>query len=622
MACKRLRGWQLEMESGRPSKATTLEKDTLEKESALGNKLLSLWAHGTLSAVMVRELAHLAIQDGAKGEDLHCMAKAGDWGGRPGNCHRDIMARFCHHVTLPQPVNIQVGCIDPKTSQPALEKAAVFLPHQVWASLGHNYPFHLEKMGKCSLETFWSRVESSNDDKLLNHPMTLEKDWKEKNVPLFLHGDGVELKNRDTLMCFSFGSLLSNMSSLESHWLCATFPKSATSDGTWPPIWKYLRWSFDALGKGYHPLEDPDGKPLEKGSPFFECKGQPLHPQGLKGTLWSIIGDQEFFSNALGLPHWNAHYPCHECDGQNWEGCALEKAVKEIRLEQQNFQEYSHAEHMAEPASDHPLFQLDHISCKNVKGDHLHILFCKGLYGHLIGSILHYCCWREGPGKVCKKKPWERLSVLFEQIQLEYKSQESTTRLTNLRLSMFTDSQKPWSKWANLDVKGGEAKHLLPALIPVIKRLFANSRLPEEMNMILAAESLEKLVSLWDSMEIIPTDAEFANSMALGKAFLDSYHELNVWSLEKDRKSFHKVHKHHTFLHLLKNSRHMNPKLQWCFKAEDFVGHCAKLGRSVSMGVSSCRLSLKISNKYRVLQHLLLTRKNFVASCNNMFGLE
>ena len=146
-------------------------------------------------------------------------------GGRPGNCHRDIMARFCYHFTLPQPVNIQVGCIDPKTSQPALEKASVFLPHQVWASLGQNYPFYMEKMGECSLETFWSWVESSGDDKLLNHPMTLEKDWKERNVPLFLHGDGVEFQNRDTLMRFSFGSLLSSMSSLESHWLCATFQK-------------------------------------------------------------------------------------------------------------------------------------------------------------------------------------------------------------------------------------------------------------------------------------------------------------------------------------------------------------------------------------------------------------
>ena len=92
--------------------------------------------------------------------------------------------------------------------------------------------------------------------------------------------------------------------------------------------------------------------------------------------------------------------------------------------------------------------------------------------------------------------------MLFEQIQVEFSFQEATTRLTNLKISMFTDAQKPWSKWANPDVKGGEAKHLLPALIPVIKRLFDKSRLPEEVNMILAAEGLERLVTsgiLWKS---------------------------------------------------------------------------------------------------------------------------
>lgn len=224
------------------------------------------------------------------------------------------------------------------------------------------------------------------------------------------------------------------------------------------------------------------------------------------------------------------------------------------------------------------MFQLGHISCKNVKGDSLHILFCKGLYGHVIGGILHYCCWREGPGKICKKRPWERLSVLFEQIQVEFSFQEATTRLTNLKISMFTDAQKPWSKWANPDVKGGEAKHLLPALIPVIKRLFDKSRLPEEVNMILAAEGLERLVTLWDSMEIIPTDAEFAKSMALGNAFPDSYNELNVWPLEKDRKSFHKVHKHHTLIHLLKKIKILEPQAAMVLQSRRFCRTLQQIG--------------------------------------------
>lgn len=74
---KRLRGWQLEMESGR---RPVPKKSALEKvpQSGLANKLLGLWAHGILSAVMVRDLADLAIQDGASHPELLALAKAGD----------------------------------------------------------------------------------------------------------------------------------------------------------------------------------------------------------------------------------------------------------------------------------------------------------------------------------------------------------------------------------------------------------------------------------------------------------------------------------------------------------------------------------------------------------------
>ena len=85
---------------------------------------------------------------------------------------------------------------------------------------------------------------------------------------------------------------------------------------------------------GKHPTLDPDGKPLEKGSVFFPMKGKPLH-QGFKGVVWSIIGDHEYFSNTLGLPHWSSHYPCWECDAENFTPCTFEKGYKEICLEKQ-----------------------------------------------------------------------------------------------------------------------------------------------------------------------------------------------------------------------------------------------------------------------------------------------
>ena len=48
--------------------------------------------------------------------------------------------------------------------------------------------------------------------------------------------------------------------------------------------------------------------------------------------------------------------------------------------------------------------------------------------------------------------------------------------------------------------------------------------------------------------------------------------------------------------------------MHWCWKGEDFVGQISRLTHSVSMGVSSFRLSSKVAPKYRVLTHLYLTR--------------
>ena len=109
---KRLRGWQLEHESGR--KAKVKPGKALEKaegpvaESALANKLLHLWAKGTLSATLLRELADCAIQDGASNDDLVALAQAGNWGAQPGNCHKQILNHFCANVKICEGYEVEV----------------------------------------------------------------------------------------------------------------------------------------------------------------------------------------------------------------------------------------------------------------------------------------------------------------------------------------------------------------------------------------------------------------------------------------------------------------------------------------------------------------------------------
>ena len=90
---KRLRGWQLEKESG-IKRNVKKEEPTSASQSGLATKLLHLWSCGLLSAVLVKELADLAIQDGASHTELIKLAEAGAWGAHAGNAPFQIMRKF------------------------------------------------------------------------------------------------------------------------------------------------------------------------------------------------------------------------------------------------------------------------------------------------------------------------------------------------------------------------------------------------------------------------------------------------------------------------------------------------------------------------------------------------
>eukprot|EP00438_Fugacium_kawagutii_P008677 Skav210820 [mRNA] locus=scaffold1597:274452:275300:- [translate_table: standard] len=269
-----------------------------------------------------------------------------------------------------------------------------------------------------------------------------------------------------------------------------------------------------------------------------------------------------------------------------------------------------HSWAQAFPASQHPLLtEVDGVSSRMVRGDALHILFTKGVYGHLLGSILHYLCWND-PGPVQTVKPCERLGLLFKEIQAVYSETGTSCRLTNLVLSMFCDPKKPWQNWANLNCKGGEGKHLAPALLQVLKKLLDYSK-PEHTHMVCCLESLVQMVDIWDNAGIFLTQSEYKQSWHLAQKAMKEYQWLNTWSLEKDRSSFHIVNKFHSLLHLAKGAKFLNPKVFWCFKAEDFVGHIPTITHSVSMGVKATKLSQKLAAKYKILLHLLYTRTGF-----------
>jgi hypothetical protein len=599
---KRLRSVQIEMEKMKGTKRT-LEKG---QDSRLATALLSLWAHGKISAITCRWLAECASLDGCTHPEINDIAKMGCHGKYPGNVHRDLLTRFVKDVSVPEPLQVPVRCLNPKTLQKGEEEAAIFLPHMVFSKLA-NLPNFNQLFPTSMLEQFWHTLERNGDPGLPGHPMRTQN-WRRFTIPLFVHGDGVQYANNNSLMVWSWGALMTCFNSLQSKYLICCWPKSATSEKTWEDLLEVICWSFCALQKGYHPSHDHTGAPLKKGSPFYEKKGQPL-ANGYRGCIWAIMGDAEFAANCLGLPHWASTHPCAECDAtSNQEHLA--KWFKNIEIDTQEFERVSYAEALANPCSSNPLFHsIPGLSTKFVRGDALHIAFVHGVHSHVMGSVLHYICYFNGPGRQATP-PQERLSVIWQAVQKAYKDLNSSTRLSNLRLSMFTNPKEPHSSYPTLSIKGSEAKHLLPALLVVCKSLLKPDIFHERC-MLDCMEHLQKVVDLYSEADIVLTEQEWEKVYTLGKGFLDIYSLLNGWAEEQERLLFHKVWKFHSFQHMVENSKWLNPRCHWCFSQEDFVGKISLLTYSISSGVSATKLSQKLSPKYRVLLHLLLTRDNF-----------
>jgi hypothetical protein len=393
---KRLRGWKLEKVKASPSS----EKHPCQKDvddSPLVTRLLELWSQGRISASQAAEIAHLASLEGANSQEVLKIARCGNFQQSPGNSHRDMMQLFLKGLQLCDPWPVKVEVKDPKSQKHTTTEASVMLPHLLFSSLYEHYRDQFEELfavKECA--SFWHNLEKKEDPRLVP-PITLDKRVVSPSttIPIFVHGDGVEFVRDSSLMTFSWGSMLSQQSSLATHLLLTAWPKSCQTPDTWKPLDKIISWSFSALAKGFHPTEDWDGKALTKGI-LFEKAGLPLTKGKFRAVIYSIQGDQEFYSNCLKLGHWQSKHPCHECDSQKphykKKACPPGKSFKILKQDLQTYVDVTPGQALLVERS-HPIFSVPGVSSALVRADSLHILYSRGVGSHLAGSLLHYCCY-------------------------------------------------------------------------------------------------------------------------------------------------------------------------------------------------------------------------------------
>lgn len=461
------------------------------------------------------------------------------------------------------------------------------------------------------LETFWNGVEASGDPRLIGHPMTLVPNWKRLFHPLFIHGDGGEFTERDSIMIYCWGSLLTEGSSDDCSLMLATFPKSCTikagskdDPDTWRDILKWIAWSFNALFHNKHPAVDPWGQPFAADSFFSSMAGKPINESGFRAAVWALEGDQEYFANVLGLNHWSCHKPCWDC---NTDKTVPALHFKNLLPGRQQWVVKTMQEAIDSLDSDHGFFEIIGVTSKTVGQDAMHILFCKGVLAYFMGAVLHLWCFPNFGRRA--RPPAEVLADVFKEVQLIYVQRGITCRITNLKISMFTAEDKPWANVPFLNLKGAECKHLLKPLAIIAARRATESELHARIAAAFAA--IDKVVDIMDAAGTFLTPVEHNAMMTSALTFNGNYQWLHDWAQAQGTYLFHIVIKFHMFHHLVLAAKFLNPKRFWCFKGEDYVGRIAALARSVAMGVRSTRLSQKIADKYRHWFHFRLTRGDF-----------
>jgi hypothetical protein len=88
------------------------------------------------------------------------------------NIHRIIITSFCKNVQIADPITIEVGRNDPKTSEEYVVEAAIFLPRVMFSNLGsYDHELFASLFSLNALDSFWTRAQATNDERFFQHPI-------------------------------------------------------------------------------------------------------------------------------------------------------------------------------------------------------------------------------------------------------------------------------------------------------------------------------------------------------------------------------------------------------------------------------------------------------------------
>ena len=189
-------------------------------------------------------------------------------------------------------------------------------PHELFAALWlhHRSAFDKYILGgnSSNIRAFWKTMPPRPG-------MESKAHWRDRCVPIGLHGDGVPIANTRgkgsrSIDCLSWTSLLATGPTKFGWfliWFCyAHMCERKGFAGTWKAFWVRMCRSLVALWEGVWPQQDMEGQPEPRA-------GQPL-ADGLFAVVYVNRGDLEWLSGHFSLQHTSSRMPCSLCNCSNF----------------------------------------------------------------------------------------------------------------------------------------------------------------------------------------------------------------------------------------------------------------------------------------------------------------
>ena len=592
-------------------KLDQLEDIPVPVKSLVAKDLVYKWAWGKISPQEVQMTADLACKDitavgGKEPSDLKALADLGGHGTYKYKMHAELVG----HVSKNMAMSPLHHCYIPFEGFEKPVFQSMLMPHILFADLYHKYP----KAWKASvlpdpekITEFWKLQE--NHPAWKKHPISKRATYSTHCIPALVHGDGTPVLGigkiwAKQLTIFSWASMLGcglTKDTLFHVW--SIFDKVANG-ATWDGFFTELAWSFNTLWEGVWPKADAQGNLYPVGSPERLKAGKPL-AAGYFCCLWSLIGDLDYMSGILKLPHYSlksGNCAICKCTGgdeaSSWKDCRPTAVWTTLFWKKSEWDKW-------EQRSPCKLFsKCVGLSILSICYDWMH---CKHLGTDQVqfGSILYLLVFCMFP-----QEPLLNLKAVWAYMQAWYRKNSTRDRYFSFsKITMFYNSRKKTAP--KLKGKAKQVVSLGGCLLDLWKeKMNSGDEWHKKIKHLLKLNvGLETLLD--DSsgdLALGKEDATLFKKFAFGMAQL--HRELSEHFQAHQPRLFPDIPKIHHLLHIALECDKLNPSLTWCYKGEDFMGCHRALAQSCSSRLQPPGVCEKMVYKIKLAVHLQLSDKS------------